>query len=41
MKKQQKHCAPEEKVTILNSASVEQVPISELYDQLGLQPAVF
>jgi transposase len=41
MKKQRKHCAPEEKVAILRRHLLEQVPISELCDKHGLQPTVF
>ena len=40
MKKQPKHYTPE-KVAILRSHLLEQVPISELYDKHGLQPTVF
>src|ERR1017187_10094958 len=41
MKKQRKHYTPEEKVAILRRHLLEQVPISELCDKQGLQPAVF
>jgi transposase-like protein len=41
MKKQRKHYAPEEKVAILRRHLVEGVPISDLCDELGLQPTVF
>ena len=41
MKKQRKHYTPEGKVAILRRHVVEGVPISELCDQLGLQPTVF
>jgi len=41
MKKQRKHYTPEEKVAILRRHLVEEVPISDLCDELGLQPAVF
>src|SRR6185369_3636777 len=41
MKKQRKHYTPEEKVAILRRHLLEQVPISELCDKHGLQPAVF
>ena len=41
MKKQRKHYTPEEKVAILRRHLVEGVPISELSDELGLQPTVF
>jgi transposase len=40
MKKQRKHCTPEEKVAILRRHLVEGVPISDLCDELGLQPTV-
>src|ERR1700730_9404122 len=41
MKKQRKHCTPEEKVAILRRHLVEGVPISDLCDELGPQPTVF
>ncbi len=41
MKKERKHYTPEEKVTILRRHLIEQVPVSELCDKLGLQPTVF
>ena len=41
MKKQRKHCTPEEKVAILRRHLLEHVPISELCDKHGLQPTVF
>ena len=41
MKKQRKHYTPEEKVVILRRHLVEGVPISDLCDELGLQPTVF
>lgn len=41
MKKQRKHYTPEEKVAILRRHLVDGVPISELCDELGLQPTVF
>ena len=41
MKKERKHYTPEEKVAILRRHLVEQVPVSELCDKLGLQPTVF
>jgi transposase len=41
MKKQRKRYTPEEKVAILRRCLLEQVPISELCDQQGLQPTVF
>jgi putative transposase len=40
MKKERKHYAAEEKVAILRRHLVEQVPVSELCDKLGLQPTV-
>jgi transposase len=41
MKKQRKHYAPEEQVAILRRHLVDGVPISNLCDELGLQPTVF
>jgi transposase len=41
MKKQRRHYTPEEKVAILSRHLVEGVPISDLCDELGLQPTVF
>ena len=41
MKKERKHYTAEEKVAILRRHLVEQVPVSELCDKLGLQPTVF
>jgi transposase-like protein len=41
MKKQRKHYTPEEKVATLRRHLVEGVPISDLCDELGLQPTVF
>src|SRR6516164_3085848 len=41
MKKRGKHYTPEEKVAILRRHLVEGVPISDLCDELGLQPTVF
>lgn len=41
MKKERKHYAAEEKVAILRRHLAEQVPVSELCDNLGLQPTVF
>jgi transposase-like protein len=40
MKKERKHYTAEEKVAILRWHLVEQVPVSELCDNLGLQPTV-
>jgi len=41
MKKQRKHYTPEEKAAILRRHLVEGAPISDLCDELGLQPTVF
>jgi transposase len=41
MKKQGEHYTPEQKVAILRRHLVEGVPISDLCDELGLQPTVF
>jgi transposase-like protein len=41
MKKQRKHYTPKEKVAILRRNLVEGVAISDLCDELGLQPTVF
>jgi transposase-like protein len=41
MKKQRKHHTPEEKVAILRRRLLEKEPISNLCDELGLQPTVF
>ena len=41
MKKERKRYTPDEKVAILRRHLVEQVPVSELCDKLGLQPTVF
>ena len=41
MKKQRKHYTPEEKVAILRRHLLENEPISNLCDELGLQPTVF
>src|SRR6516162_784872 len=41
MKKQRKHYTPEEKVAILRRHLLEKEPISNLCDELGLQPTVF
>jgi transposase len=41
MKKQRKHYTPEEKVAILRRHLLEQVPVPELCDRQGLQPALF
>jgi transposase-like protein len=41
MKKQRKHYTPEEKVATLRRHLLEKEPISNLCDELGLQPTVF
>lgn len=41
MKKQRKHYTAEEKVTILRRRLVESVAVSDLCEELGLQPTVF
>ena len=41
MKKPRKHYTGEEKVGILRRHLLEQVPVSQLCDELGLQPTVF
>jgi len=41
MKTQRNHSTPEAKVAILRRRLLEQVPISQLCDKKGLQPAVF
>jgi transposase len=41
MKKERKHYTAGEKVSILRRHLLEQVPVSELCDKLGLQPTVF
>ena len=41
MKKQRKHYTPEEKVAILRRHLLEKEPISNLCDEVGLQPTVF
>jgi transposase len=41
MKKQRKRYTPEDKVAILKGHLMEGVPISDLCDELGLQPTVF
>ena len=41
MRKERKHYTAEEKVAILRKHLVERVPISDLCDELGLQPTVF
>jgi len=39
--KQRKHYTPEQKVAILRRHLIDRVPVSELCDELGLQPTVF
>ncbi len=41
MKKERKHYTAKEKVAILRRHLLEKVPISELCEELGLQPTVF
>ena len=41
MKKERKHYTAEEKVAILRRHLLEKEPVSELCDELGLQPTVF
>jgi transposase-like protein len=41
VKKQRKHYTAEEKVAILRRHLLEQEPISQLCDELGLRPTVF
>ncbi len=41
MKKERKHYTPEEKVSILRRHLVEKVPVSEVCENLNLQPTVF
>jgi transposase len=41
MKKDRKHYTAEEKVRILRRHLLDKVPISELCEELGLQPTVF
>jgi transposase-like protein len=41
MKKQRCYHTPEEKVRILKRHLVDKVPVSNLCDELGLQPSVF
>jgi len=41
MKKDRKHYTAEEKVSILRRHLLDKVPISELCEELGLQPTVF
>ena len=41
MKKQRKNYTAEEKVAVLRRHLLEKIPISDLCDELGLQPTVF
>jgi transposase len=41
MRKERKHYTAEEKVTILRRHLLEHVPVSDLCEELGLQPTVF
>ena len=41
MRRQRKNYTPEEKVAILKRHLVEKVPVSDLCDELGLNPTVF
>jgi transposase len=41
MRRERKNYTPEEKVAILKRHLVEKVPVSDLCDELGLNPAVF
>ena len=41
MTRQRKNYTPEEKVAILKRHLVEKVPVSDLCDELGLNPTVF
>ena len=41
MTKQRKHYSPQAKVSILRRHLLEQVPISDLCDELGLAPTIF
>ena len=41
MKKQRKHYTAEEKVAILRRRLLENVAVSDLCEELGLQPTVF
>ena len=41
MSRKRKHYTPEEKVTTLRRHLVEKVPVSDLCDELGLNPTVF
>jgi transposase len=41
MRKERKHYSPEEKVAILRRHLLDQVPVSTLCEEQGLQPTVF
>jgi len=41
MSKQRKHYTPEEKVSVLRRHLVEKVPVSDLCQELKLQPTIF
>jgi transposase len=41
MRKERKHFTPKEKVAILKRHLVDEVPVSELCEELGLRPTVF
>ena len=41
MRKERKHYTAEEKVAILRRHLLDQVPVSDLCEELGLQPTVF
>lgn len=41
MRKERKHYTAEEKVAILRRHSLDKVPVSDLCEDLGLQPTVF
>jgi transposase len=41
MRKERKHYSAEEKVVILRRHLLDKVPVSDLCDELGLQPTVF
>jgi len=41
MRKERKHYTAEEKVAILRRHLLDKVPVSDLFNELGLQPTVF
>jgi transposase len=41
MRKERKHYTSEEKVTILRRHLLDKIPVSDLCEELGLQPTVF